>query len=200
MRTIIPLLTFLSVVRGSPEQIGLNYGENPSEMVVSWADFTTETTGEVQYGLSANTLNETSSSIGTKYTMRSYVSPMIYKVTLSGLLEGNQLYYYRVGSANTGFSSVYQFKSHPGVGKQVPITFHVIGDLGQTTNSEETLHEVNDNENALVTLSGGLISMGDLSYANGYQPDWDSFGALKQISTAAIPMLTTLGNYFHVLL
>lgn len=37
--------------------------------------------------------------------------------------------------------------------------------------------------------------MGDLSYANGDEPLWDSFGKMRQISAANIPMMTTLGNH-----
>jgi hypothetical protein len=119
---------------------------------------------------------------------------MIYKVTISDLVEGNKIYYYRVGSNSTGFSNIFSFKTHPGIGKGA-VTFHIIGDLGQTTNSQNTLIELNENEAALTTLSGGIVSMGDLSYANGDEPLWDTFGNLRQISTANIPMLTTLGNH-----
>lgn len=37
--------------------------------------------------------------------------------------------------------------------------------------------------------------MGDLSYANGNQPLWDSFGNLRQKAAAKIPFQTTLGNH-----
>jgi len=110
------------------------------------------------------------------------------------LKAGNSIYFYRVGSDSTGYSEVFSFKSHPGDSKK-SITFHLIGDLGQTENSMNTLLQLNDNDAALTTLSGGIVSMGDLSYANGNEPLWDSFGILRQTSTATIPMLTTLGNH-----
>jgi hypothetical protein len=179
---------------GAPEQIGLNYGETPSDMVVTWASFSSITTGVCQYGLSSDNLNMTATTTGATYTLGSYVSPMLYRVVLSDLSVGNKVYYYRVGSDETGMSSVYSFKSHPGVGVN-GVTFHVFGDLGQTTNSESTLIELNENEEALSTLSGGIISMGDLSYANGDEPLWDTFGNLVQVSRASIPMSTTLGNH-----
>ncbi len=179
---------------GAPEQIGLNYGETPSDMVVSWASFSSETLGYVQYGLESGNLSMTSSASGATYTLGKYTSPMIYKVVLSGLQVGNTIYYYRVGSESTGFSPVYSFKTHPGVGVNRPVTFHVYGDLGQTSNSQETLQEINENEAALTTMSGGIFSMGDLSYANGNQPLWDSFMNLRQLSSVTIPTLTTLGK------
>lgn len=182
------------MLAGSPEQIGLNYGQDSSEMVASWAALDGEEIGVVQYGISMENLNMTSSTTGSSYTLKDYTSPLIYKAVLTGLQAGNQVYYYRVGSDATGYSEVFSFKSHPGASKE-PITFHVIGDLGQTENSANTLYQVNDNEAALDTMSGGIISMGDLSYANGNEPLWDSFGIMRQISAASIPMLTTLGNH-----
>jgi hypothetical protein len=37
--------------------------------------------------------------------------------------------------------------------------------------------------------------MGDLSYANGNQPLWDSFGNMRQTAAAKIPFQTTMGNH-----
>lgn len=72
-------------------------------------------------------------------------------------------------------------------------------------------------DSSMDTLSGGMINMGDLSYANGDEPLWDrygkyvicenvtalttalcgiiSFGNLKQFAAANIPMMTTAGNH-----
>jgi hypothetical protein len=181
---------------GLPEQIMLSFGSEPSIMVVIWSSFTSETVGVVQYGTSEDNLSNTISVTGNKYTMKSYTSPMIYKATMTNLKPGNYQYYYRVGSNTTGYSNIYSFKSHPGIGIDVgSVTYHIFGDLGQTTNSETTLYELNDNENALQSLSGGIISMGDLSYANGDEPLWDSFGNLLQYSTATIPVSSTIGNH-----
>lgn len=71
-----------------------------------------------------------------------------------------------------------------------------MGDLGQTSNSENTLSDILDNEVELTTkYSGGIISMGDLSYANGDEKLWDSFGNLIDIATSSLPMMTTSGNH-----
>ncbi len=189
------LLGVIASAANVPEQIALNFAASPSEMIVSWAAVdSSETSGECQYGLSPDNLNMKVATTGATYTLNRYTSPMIYKATMTNLEAGNHVYYYRVGSASTGYSEVFSFKSHPGVGKG-SVTFHVMGDLGQTSNSEETLQEIIDNEAALDSnlLSGGIISMGDLSYANGNQPEWDTFGRLRQVAVSKIPMLTTLG-------
>lgn len=190
----------LAAAAALPEQIALNYGASPSEMVVSWAAATSEAAGEVRYGLSSDSLAMKATTTGATYTLNRYTSPMLFKATMTGLVEGNKEYFYRVGSDATGFSEVFSFKSNPGVGKG-PITFHVMGDLGQTSNSQETLQEILDNEAALAPgmLSGGIVSMGDLSYANGNQPEWDTFGRLRQMAATKIPMLTTLGNLLCIL-
>ena len=37
--------------------------------------------------------------------------------------------------------------------------------------------------------------MGDLSYADGYQPRWDSWGRLVEPLAAALPIMHTEGNH-----
>lgn len=44
-------------------------------------------------------------------------------------------------------------------------------------------------------LTGGIVSIGDLSYANGDEPKWDTFGNLRTITSTSIPTFTTLGNH-----
>ena len=178
----------------SVEQIHVSYESSPSKMVVSFAAFTSETSAEILFGTSASNLTQTVSVKGYKYTMSSYTSPMLFNGTLSNLSVGNKIYYYSVGSKSLGYSAVSSFKTHPGVGVN-DVTFHVCGDLGQTSNTETTVAELVSFEDALATPSGGIVSMGDLSYANGDQPLWDSFGNMIQVASGHIPMMTTLGNH-----
>jgi len=188
-----------------PEQIHMSFTSSPSEMIVQWAVVGGPSDGcVVEWGLEQSRLTNSAKASGATYSLSnhgypSYTSPMLYKAKMTGLHEGNSVYYYRVGCGST-FSSTYSFKTHPGVGKNVgkPVTFHIIGDLGQTVNSQNTLKELIDNEKALTGggfLSGGIISMGDLSYANGNEPLWDSYGKMAQMATSTIPYVTTLGNH-----
>jgi acid phosphatase type 7 len=190
------LLTFASAIAfaSALEQIKLNYDASTSHMVVTFADVNSkETTAYVRYGTDENKLDQTATAVGSTYTLGSYTSPMLFKATLVDLVEGNQIYYYSVGSDTLGYSDVMSFKSHPGVAVD-DVTFFVIGDLGQTSNSETTLAELIETESGLTSLSGGIINAGDLSYANGDQPLWDSFGKMMQSASATLPMMTTLGN------
>ena len=176
------------------EQIKLNYDSSPSKMVVMFASSTTnDPTAYVRYGADQNNLDQIVTATGSTYTLRDYTSPMLYKATLVDLEEGNHMYYYSVGSDAEGYSEVMSFKSHPGVSVD-DVTFFVIGDLGQTSNSVTTLSELMETEAALSTPSGGIVNAGDLSYANGAEPLWDSFGEMLQSAASTLPMMTTLGN------
>eukprot|EP01038_Epipyxis_sp_PR26KG_P005589 gene5589-7717_t len=193
--TIYILFLIKFIYGSSVEQIALNYGNDPSEMVVTWAVVNGASSGSIcEYGSSPDKLDHTVTASGSTYTLSSYTSPTLYIARMTGLESGNKIYYYRVGSEATGFSDVQYFKTHPGIGVS-GVTFHLFGDIGQTNNSVTTLQELLINENALATPSGGIVSMGDLSYANGDEPLWDTFGNLKQFVAKNIPMMTTLGNH-----
>lgn len=157
---------------GSPEQVGLNYGSTPSEMVATWAITSGSLTdGRVEYGTSATALTNIAYATATTYSARTYSSPTLYKATMTGLEAGNAWYYYRVGSPSAGYSTVYKFKSNPGV-NATGVTFHIMGDPGQTENSLATFQELLTKEHSLTGPSGGIINMGDLSYANSIQSKW----------------------------
>jgi hypothetical protein len=180
------------LIHALPEQIALNYGDNPTKMVVTWADFDSNI-GTIEYGTSPDDLNLNNIATVQTYIYGNYRSPNLLKSTMIDLKEGNQIYYYRVRSSNS-YSDIYSFKSHPGIGIN-DVTYHIMGDLGTTVNSNSTLLEILENQQNITGLSGGLISMGDLSYANGNEWNWDSFGNLKQYVSNSIPMMTTLGNH-----
>lgn len=105
--------------------------------------------------------------------------------------------------------------------REKPVTFHLLGDVGQTTNSVSTLQQILDIDGLLDSFSAGIVNMGDLSYANGNEPLWDrwtilhyliyllvinilcesifvlhdSFGNLRQFTAAKVPMFSTVGNH-----
>ena len=99
------------------------------------------------------------------YKVDSYTSPSLYVATLKALPTGNKEMFYSCGSSQLGYSAVQSFKTHPGLVDDV--TFFVVGDVGQTSNSENTFNELLEYEALLSSASGGVVSLGDLSYANG---------------------------------
>jgi len=131
----------------APQQRYINYMATPSEMMISWAT-SCQAGAVVNYGVDSSNLNMTTTGPSPKtYTIQSYTSPYLYHVPLSGLVPGVK-YYYTVGDSTSGVSPVASFFAHPGVGPNVKnadgsdFTIAVIGDLGQTTNSESTRDHV----------------------------------------------------------
>ena len=111
-------------------------------MQVSWATWCASP-ATVQYGTSKGALSLTATGKTTSYTQQGgYVSPTLLHTVLPKLQPAT-VYYYTVGDDTT----IRSFKSHPGVGAAAasPMTFAVMGDLGQTTNSWGTVAHIEAN-------------------------------------------------------
>jgi hypothetical protein len=119
----------------------------------------------------------------------SYVSPYIHHAILSGLPLATEIFY-KVGGSTSGFSGVMNITTHPGVGPQVPYLFAIMGDLGQTSNSADTLAHVAANPKVQA-----IMHVGDLSYADSDEPRWDSWQQLVAPVAAHIPYMTSVGNH-----
>ena len=65
----------------------------------------------------------------------------------------------------------------------------LIGDLGQTENSAQTL------EHLTATGAASVINVGDLSYADGYAPRWDSYMRLTAPHTQRVAWALIEGNH-----
>lgn len=63
------------------------------------------------------------------------------------------------------------------------------GDLGQTGWTRSTLEHISKSEYDI------LILPGDVSYADFYQPKWDSFGRLVEPLASQRPWMVTQGNH-----
>jgi hypothetical protein len=112
-----------------------------------------------------------------------YDSPFVHTVTLTGLIPG-QVYYYRPAASCIG--TVYRVTIPlPGTAAEYPLTVGMTCDLGQTLVSQVSVE-------ALIALEPDVVLIGgDLSYADGYMPLWDSFGKMIEPLAANIPFLTT---------
>ncbi|KAJ7561312.1 hypothetical protein O6H91_03G023600 [Diphasiastrum complanatum] len=102
----------------------------------------------------------------------------------------NTRYYYKIGSGTEEFI-IFEgdFLTPPAPQPDIPFAFSIVGDLGQTYSSNITLDHLE--------RSGGqaLLNVGDFSYADGYQPRWDTWGRMVTRYTSKIPMLFTYGNH-----
>lgn len=142
----------------APEQFFINYAEKPSQMRVSWAT-ACEATATVSFGISPSALKSVVGPAPTQYKAPLYTSPYLYHTTLEGL-NPSTTYFYTVGDATSGVSDVFNFTSHPGVGPNIPHTFAIMGDPGQTANSASTFNHI------LASNAESAVIVGDLSYAD----------------------------------
>ncbi|KAL6995745.1 hypothetical protein U1Q18_005881 [Sarracenia purpurea var. burkii] len=102
-------------------------------------------------------------------------------------------YYYEVGIGNT--TRQFWFITPPKVGPNVPYTFGLIGDLGQTYDSNRTLTHYEKNP----AKGQALLFVGDLSYADDYpfhdNTRWDTWGRFIERNAAHQPWIWTAGNH-----
>ena len=170
----------------APEQISINYGATVDAFTVNWV---TASAGDstVQYGTSA-TFGSTATGTSSSYKFGSYTSGFIHTATITGLNPKTK-YYYQCGGASSGWSSTSTFTSNS-VGLEFPYTFGVLGDVGQTANSNNTMHHVLSNP----TVRSTFIT-GDISYADSDQPRWDSFQRLASPMTSVLPFMVASGNH-----
>ena len=136
----------------------------------------------VEYGLTEQLGN---TALATRRTYP-YETGAIVEATLYNL-KPNSTYYYRVGNAADGWSKTSQF--HTGNPNPKEFSFTAFGDHGI---SEDAVKNV---ENTLFENPAFHLLLGDVSYANGTQPIWDSY--LRQIepATSRIPFMIAYGNH-----
>jgi phosphodiesterase/alkaline phosphatase D-like protein len=163
------LLAFLLAVTAQtiPSEIHLAITGNSGEMRVSWVTSDSTATSIVNYGLSSSQLTLSASGSASHYEILLYTSPALHSAVMTGLEAGTQ-YFYQVGDANGGWSSVNSFttpSSSPPTPED-PFNIIVIADQGATSYSQEVIDAIlkadATDQFQLLLLSG------DLSYANGF--------------------------------
>jgi acid phosphatase type 7 len=129
----------------------------------------------------------------TSLTHVYYVSPIIHHVRVTNALNPDTLYYYHVGTEDQ-WSSDFTFTTAPVPG-YLPsgsngLVFGVIGDLGQTTDSQQTVAHLKMESDISM-----IIHAGDLSYADCEQDRWDSWSVMVENVSAIKPWMTCPGNH-----
>ena len=130
----------------------------------------------------------------TCYTTVAYDSGALHHVVIGshgGPLKPEAMIYYKVGDKDKGvWSDQHQFKMAPTVGpSSLPYRLGLIGDLGQTEHSIETLDHINGND------PDSVLFVGDMSYADGYHPRWDTWGRMVSEHTSCLVWMYTEGNH-----
>ena len=173
-----------------PEQQWVALGATPDAMTLSWMTAVANMSSTCQYGTTpAMLLTATGVHGGSQYTTLGYSSGYLHLVRLSGLSLSTVIYY-RCGDAARGsWSTPATFTSSPGVGADIPYTFAVIGDLGQTATSNSTMQHV-----LAAPHVDSVIIAGDVSYADSDQPRWDSFQRLAQPLASSKAWMVASGN------
>lgn len=117
-----------------------------------------------------------------------YTSPEIHSVTLTDL-TADEVYEFQV----SGDTMTFKFNTGPAVGAGNPNKFAIIGDLGQTENSSHTVAAIAKALDAMQVDT--VILAGDISYADGYAPKWDSWGRMFEYVFANVKTAYVGGNH-----
>ncbi|GMP31847.1 hypothetical protein CsSME_00005897 [Camellia sinensis var. sinensis] len=186
----------------APEQVHITQGDHEGRgMIISWVTPVERYPNVVTYW-EADTEHEhnkhkhyhkqkTHSTI-TTYRYYDYSSGYIHHATIKHL-KFDTKYFYEVASHNV--TRRFSFTTPPKPGPDVPYTFGVIGDLGQTADSNQTLEHYVSNP-----IKGqAVLFAGDLSYADDHpnhdNTKWDTFGRFIEKSVAYQPWIWSAGNH-----
>ncbi|XP_056692990.1 probable purple acid phosphatase 20 isoform X2 [Spinacia oleracea] len=164
----------------TPQQVHISM-VGRDKMRISWMT-RKPALSKVEYGMSSGVYDTSVIGTSTTYYYLLYKSGHIHEVVI-GPLNPNTVYYY---SCSADASREFFFKTTP---PQLPINFVVIGDLGQTGWTDSTLQHISQANYDMLLLPG------DLSYADYWQPKWDSFGRLVEPLASQRPWMVTHGNH-----
>ncbi|XP_010678957.2 purple acid phosphatase 6 isoform X1 [Beta vulgaris subsp. vulgaris] len=177
----------------APEQVHITQGDRGGRgVIISWVTPDERHPDVVRYW-SANDPSDvkTSHSQISTYRYYNYSSGYIHHATIRKL-EYDTKYYYELGKGDS--VRQFSFTTPPRSGPDVPYTFGIMGDLGQTYASNSTLGHYMANPKGQTVLF-----VGDLSYADDFpqhdQRKWDSWGRFIENSAAYQPWIWTAGNH-----
>nr|GEU83795.1 purple acid phosphatase [Tanacetum cinerariifolium] len=129
----------------APQQVHITQGDRVGKaMIVSWVTMDEPGSNTVVYWTHAKRKRR-AEGMRTKYSFFNYTSGFIHHCNITHLKHDTK-YYYTVGVGHT--TRTFSFMTPPEVGPDVPYTFGLIGDLGQSYDSNTTLthYETNPGE------------------------------------------------------
>ncbi|KAE8730388.1 Purple acid phosphatase 2 [Hibiscus syriacus] len=177
----------------APQQVHITQGDHVGKaVIVSWV--TQDEPGSntvVFWKENSNEKRKTEGEVKT-YKFHKYTSGYIHHCIIRNL-EYNTKYYYEIGDSDS--NRKFWFTTPPPVSPDAPYTFGIIGDLGQTFDSNSTITHYEQNPRKGQTV----LYVGDLSYADIYPNHdnvrWDTWGRLIERSVAYQPWIWTAGNH-----
>ncbi|OMO87506.1 hypothetical protein CCACVL1_08988 [Corchorus capsularis] len=177
----------------APQQVHITQGDYLGKgVIISWVTPDEPGSNLVHYWAENSKVKSSAESIVLTYKYYNYTSGYIHHCTIKDLKYDTK-YYYEVGIGNS--SRQFWFRTPPEVGPDLPYTFGLIGDLGQTHDSNRTLthYELNP------TKGQTILFVGDLSYADAYpnhdNTRWDTWGRFIERIAAYQPWIWTAGNH-----
>ncbi|KAL1831528.1 hypothetical protein ACET3Z_001179 [Daucus carota] len=177
----------------APQQVHITQGDHEGKaMIVSWVTMEEPGSSTVSYwSENSKHKNKAKGNFNT-YKYYNYTSGYIHHCTLRNL-KFDTKYFYEVGIGQT--PRTFWFVTPPAVGPDVQYTFGLIGDLGQTYDSNSTLTHYEHNP----IVGKAVLYVGDLSYADNHpnhdNVKWDTWGRFVERSTAYQPWIWTTGNH-----
>ncbi|GMH23167.1 hypothetical protein Nepgr_025010 [Nepenthes gracilis] len=170
-----------SVDSTAPEQVHVSV-VGADNMRISWITEDAAAPSRVDYGSTAGVYDSSVNGTSSSYEFLLYKSGQIHDVVI-GPLKPNSVYYYQCSSDS---SRQFSLKTPPA---NLPIKLAIVGDLGQTGWTNSTLQHIANSSYDMLLLPG------DLSYADSWEPRWDSYGRLVEPLASQRPWMVTIGNH-----
>eukprot|EP00928_Gymnodinium_smaydae_P037113 TRINITY_DN25816_c0_g1_i1.p1 TRINITY_DN25816_c0_g1~~TRINITY_DN25816_c0_g1_i1.p1 ORF type:complete len:688 (+),score=43.79 TRINITY_DN25816_c0_g1_i1:64-2064(+) len=131
-------------------------------------------------------VSKTNYCIDYKNPLAYYTSPYIHTVVLEGLV-GRTKYIVQPEGSNRTFT--FMTPADPGEKHASPFRLGVWADVGITNISYSVMHEMRRLQPEL------LLTVGDLSYADGWSNRWDVFGTMMEPLLSSVYHLAVPGNH-----
>lgn len=192
----------------APEQIHLAFEDYIDRMSISYVTNSREYAPQCQYGTDPSSLQTVISGKSDTYQAsdmceepatipgpQTYIDPGVLHTILLYDLRPSTTYYYRVGNALHGWSSVRSFTTRSIVG-DVPVDLIAFGDMGAAPvqpGARSTMDRVH--ARVLAENVSCVLHIGDISYARGIGALWDAF--MTQIDPIASRVAYMVGNGNH---
>ncbi|CAF4627708.1 unnamed protein product, partial [Rotaria magnacalcarata] len=191
-----------------PTQIHLAYGDRIDQMFVSYLTNSSQYIPQCQYGLTSSSLNFRQSGTTTTYTAsdmcegkantwgpQAFIDTGYMHTILLEDLRSSTTYFYRIGTDEHGWSSIYSFTNRP-ADKNEAVNLITYGDMGLSPvepGAKSTIDRVTTRVTSMNITC--LLHIGDISYARGVGALWDAFMTQIQPISARIPYMVGIGNH-----
>ena len=125
-----------------------------------------------------------------------YTSGVIHTVIIRNLSAGARYGYRITGDERLfNFSMPVDSRSSASEDDLYPFVFALTADLGQTAVSEANMFNLLDLAQSAGAGRAIVLLAGDLSYADGFSPRWDSYARLVEPLASTIPVLVAGGDH-----